>query len=235
MSLRAVRRQDPSEAGVAAQTRTQRRTSERTPEAVADRRTAGLDLLAVRDRLDLPLVVKPIADGSSIGVSWVEEWSQLEPAVAHAAASGGGVLVERAVIGREIDVGVLETADGVLHVSPTLEITTSHGERLFDFHAKYDDPDTRFDIPAALDRPTVIRLEQSARTMFTALGCAGLLRVDFFLRDDGELVLNEVNTMPGFTTASQYPQMWQRAGVDYARLLDLLIESALARGAGTRR
>lgn len=182
---------------------------------------------AERDRLGLPVFVKPARDGSSIGVSKVDDWSDLPAALDRARASDPKVLVEAAVAGREVDIGVLERPDGALLVSPPLEIRTSHG--FFDYDAKYADAGTEFDIPAALDPATTDGLGQDALRLFRALDCQGLLRVDFFIRPDGRRVLNEVNTFPGFTSASQYPRMWRAAGLAYPELLDVLIDTALAR------
>jgi D-alanine-D-alanine ligase len=99
----------------------------------------------------------------------------------------------------------------------------------FDCGAKYGDADTVFDVPATLDPAITDALARDALRLFRALDCTGLLRVDFFVRKDGRRVLNEVNTFPGFSTASQYPRMWQAAGLGYRDLLDVLVDTALAR------
>lgn len=183
---------------------------------------------ADRERLGLPVFVKPAREGSSIGVSKVDEWSELPGAVERARKSDTKVLVEAAVFGREIDIGVLERQGGELQLSPPMEILPSPGHSFFDYDAKYVDARTVFDIPAALDPPTTEAIGRDALRLFRALGCSGLLRVDFFLRPDGTRVVNEVNTFPGFTGASQYPRMWQAAGLDYPDLLDVLIDTARA-------
>ena len=185
-----------------------------------------------QERLGLPSFVKPSRAGSSLGVTKLERWADLEVAVAIARKEDSTVLVEAGVPGREIDIGVLELPDGTLSVSPPLEIKVAPG-RLFDYHAKYADPETVFEVPAALDIATLDRISSQATLAFEALGCAGLLRVDFFLRPDGQLVFNEVNTFPGFTAASQYPRMWQAVGVSYRELLTTLIGTALARSGGS--
>lgn len=99
----------------------------------------------------------------------------------------------------------------------------------FDFDAKYQDSATVFEVPAQVDQPTRARLDRAARQAFAALDCAGLLRVDCFIDADGRVVVNEVNTLPGFTSESQYPRMWQAVGLDYSELLDTLIQTALCR------
>lgn len=180
---------------------------------------------ADRDRLGLPVFVKPAREGSSVGVSKVDDWAGLPAALARARRCDAKVLVEAAVPGREIDIGVLERPDGTLEVSPPLEIRTGHA--FFDYRAKYADPATVFEVPARLDPATTRAFGRDAVRLFRELGCAGLLRVDFFLRPDGTRVLNEVNTFPGFTGVSQYPRMWRAAGLDYAALLDVLVDTAL--------
>ncbi|HEX6353163.1 D-alanine--D-alanine ligase family protein [Actinophytocola sp.] len=182
---------------------------------------------ADRERLGLPVFVKPAREGSSIGVSRVDDWAELPAAVDAARKSDGKVLVEAAVTGREIDMGVLERPGGELAVSPPMEILTSDAYSFFDYTAKYGDPTTVLDVPAAVDPAVTEALGHDAVRLFRALECSGLLRVDFFLREDGSRVVNEVNTFPGFTSASQYPRMWQAAGLGYGDLLDVLVDTAL--------
>jgi D-alanine-D-alanine ligase len=189
---------------------------------------------ADRDRLGLPVFVKPARAGSSIGVSKVTRWDLLPQAVAQARRADLKVLVEAAVPGREVEVAVLEYPDGRLEAGPPLEITVPAGHEFFDFDAKYRDPATCFTTPAPLDRPTTAEVRDLAVRVFRTLDCAGLLRVDFFLRADNDRLVptvNEVNTMPGLAAASQFPQIWRAAGTDYPQLLDVLITTALARGA----
>jgi len=183
---------------------------------------------ADRERLGLPVFVKPARGGSSIGVSKVEDWAELSDALDLARASDHKVLVETAVPGREIDIGVLQRPNGDLEVSPPMEIRPSAEHTFFDYRAKYADSATVFDVPAALDPAATGAIGRDALCLFRELGCAGLLRVDFFLRPDGTRVVNEVNTFPGFTSVSQYPRMWQAAGLGYSDLLDVLVDTALA-------
>ncbi|MEU4690449.1 D-alanine--D-alanine ligase family protein [Actinoplanes sp. NPDC023714] len=178
-------------------------------------------------RLGLPVFVKPARGGSSIGVSRVDDWAALPAAVATARLCDPKVLVESAVPGREIDVGVLEMPDGRLIASPPLEIRVDEAHGFFDYQAKYQKGITEFTVPAVLDPATTARLQQEAVRVFRTLGCSGLLRVDFFLAPDGTLTVNEVNTMPGMTSMSQFPRMWQAAGIAYPDLLDILIGTAL--------
>lgn len=188
---------------------------------------------AEKERLGLPVYVKPARSGSSVGVSRVDAWAELPAAIAAANRSDRKVLVESALTGREIDVGVLERPDGSVEVSPPLEIRLAPHQRLFDHDAKYTDSGTTFEVPARLDPEITERLRDLSLRAFAALECSGLLRVDFFVDDEGAATINEVNTFPGFTSSSQYPRMWQAVGLDYADLLDTLIETALRR-AGQR-
>lgn len=180
------------------------------------------------EHLGLPVFVKPARTGSSIGVHRVDRWDELAAAVHAASGHDRKVMIEEAVQGREIDIGVLEYPDGRVEAGAPLEIRVGGGHQFFDFAAKYEDPATAFDVPARLDAPTAHRLQQTAIQIFQTLGCSGLLRVDFFLRAQGEIVVNEVNTMPGLTAASQYPKMWQARGLPFAALIDVLISTALA-------
>lgn len=184
-----------------------------------------------RARLGLPVFVKPARAGSSLGVSRVDDWADLGAALALARGADEKVLVEAAVGGREIDVAVLQYADGTIEAGPPLEIRVAPGRSFFDYDAKYSSGNVVFDIPARLDHATTSRLQLKALQVFTALGCRGLLRVDFFLPAAAgggfeEPVVNEVNTFPGFTAASQFPQMWKAAGMPFERLLDILISTA---------
>jgi D-alanine-D-alanine ligase len=168
-----------------------------------------------------PVVVKPVAAGSSQGVSRVDVPEALAPALDAAFALDDRVLVEDLVAGREVDVAVLRRADGTLFVPPALEIVT---DGIFDYDAKYGG-NADFRIPAALDETDAKALQNAATWVFEALGCAGVARVDFFLTEAGP-VLNEVNTMPGMTEHSQAPRMFAAAGMTYPDLLDELVRGA---------
>jgi D-alanine-D-alanine ligase len=176
-------------------------------------------------------VVKPTRAGSSHGVAGVGGPGGLAPARREALALDGSALVEEYLTGREIDIAVLEHADGALHCAPALEIGVPEGG-IFDTAGKYDgEPDFR--VPADLDDTTRASLEEAAIAMFRALGCRGIARVDFFLTPRG-IVLNEINTFPGFTSHSQVPRMFAAEGVAYPDLLDALIDTALVRSDGRR-
>ncbi|AZI59546.1 D-alanine--D-alanine ligase [Nakamurella antarctica] len=187
-----------------------------------------------RDLIGLPAFVKPARAGSSLGVSRVDCWEDLEAAIAHARQTDPKVLVEKAVLGREIECGVLEFPDGSVRASPTAEIHLGTDFSFYDFTAKYLDDAATFDIPASLTPETTARLSDLAARAFAALDCQGLARVDFFVTLDGEVVINEINTMPGFTPISMFPRMWLAGGLTYSELLTNLVQTALSRGTGLR-
>ena len=188
---------------------------------------------ATRDRLGLPVFVKPARAGSSIGITRVTDWAQFPAAVAEAAAEDEKVIVEAAVPGREIECGVLAArGTGLPEASLPAEIRLREGVDWYDFAAKYLDDAAEFDIPADLTPAQTEAVQAAARRAYLALDCRGLARVDFFLGTgaDGEdlLVINEVNTMPGFTPISMFARMWAATGVDFAELVDRLVTGALA-------
>ncbi|HWC34800.1 MAG TPA: D-alanine--D-alanine ligase family protein [Mycobacteriales bacterium] len=186
--------------------------------------------------LGWPVFVKPARGGSSIGISKVSDRSGLDDAVARAARHDPKVLIEAAVSGREIECGVLAgVAGGAPEASVPAEIRLAGGAEFYDFEAKYmPESGTEFDIPPNLPAATIEEVRRTAVAAFEALDCEGLARVDFFLADDGQLLVNEVNTMPGFTPASMFPRMWAATGVDYPSLVSRLIDDALQRGTGLR-
>ncbi len=188
---------------------------------------------AERDRLGLPVFVKPARAGSSLGVCRADRWEDVPEAVAQARLHDPKVLVEAAVVGREIECGVLEFPDGRIEASPTAEIHVAGG-RFYDFDAKYLDDVATFDIPAQLPAGVEERVRAMAVAAFRALDAQGLARVDFFVGDDGTVTVNEVNTMPGFTPISMFPRMWGAAGLGYRELLTVLVRTAIARGTGLR-
>jgi D-alanine-D-alanine ligase len=186
-----------------------------------------------RARLGLPVFVKPARAGSSYGITKVTDWSALDDAVAAARAIDPKVLVEQGMVGREIECGVLEGEyGGGPEASLLAEIRVLRDHEFYDFEAKYLDDATEYDIPANLPEPVARRIQDYARRTFTALDCAGLARVDFFVAPDGEVHLNEINTMPGFTSTSMFPRMWAATGLEYPKLISRLIRTALRRGTG---
>ncbi len=193
-----------------------------------------------RERLGLPVFVKPARGGSSIGVSRVGHWDELAAAIAAARRHDPKVIVEAAIDGREVECGVLEFPDGTVQASALGEIRVRGADGVgdddgafYDFATKYLDNAADLDVPADVDPETAAQIRALAVRAFAAIDGQGLARVDFFLTADGP-VINEINTMPGFTTISMYPQMWAASGVDYPTLLATMVDTALARGTGLR-
>jgi D-alanine-D-alanine ligase len=186
-----------------------------------------------RRRLGLPVFVKPARSGSSVGISKVKKWGDFDSAVADARRHDPKVVVEAAVEGREVECAVLDRlGGGPPEASVPAEILVPEQFDFYDYEAKYLSEDIRFAVPADLPAGTTAAVREVACRAFTALDCAGLARVDVFVRPDGSVLLNEVNTMPGFTPVSMFPRMWAATGVDYPQLIDRLLRLALARGAG---
>jgi D-alanine-D-alanine ligase len=178
--------------------------------------------------LSFPLVVKPTNGGSSNGVSVVRSVEDYAPAIALAHSTGDAALVEAFVSGREVDIAIFRDRDGVLRSGATLEIGVPRGA-VFGRTEKYDGT-AEFTVPAHLDRAEHDAIEEAARDLYDALGCAGVARFDFFVTDDGVL-LNEVNTAPGFTEQSQVPRMFAAAGLSYVDLVRSLIEATISASA----
>jgi D-alanine-D-alanine ligase len=188
--------------------------------------------------LGYPVFVKPARGGSSIGISKVSGPAELEYAVEHARQFDPKVIVEASVDGaRELEVGVLQSLDTrpVPEASVVAEIKVDGTRDFYDFEAKYvSDEDVELVVPAELEPGEEESVRSMAVQAFEAVSAEGLARVDFFLRPDGLVVLNEINTMPGFTPLSMFPRVWAASGVDYPELVDRLIQLALRRPTGLR-
>lgn len=186
--------------------------------------------------LGWPVFVKPARAGSSMGVSKVREPAGLETAILAAREHDPKVIVEEAVDGREIECGVLEGIGGAQpDASVVGEIGMDGSHDFYDFESKYlPDNGVELKIPADLPAGLAKQVREMAVVAFEALSCESLARVDFFLRPDGSVVVNEVNTMPGFTPTSMFPSLWAESGLDYPALVDRMISTALARPTGLR-
>lgn len=186
---------------------------------------------ADKKRLGLPVFVKPANGGSSIGVSKVERWEELDAAVALAFENDSKVLVEAAANGDEVEIGVIERSGGELDASVPAKLngTEDSDEGFYGFETKYLDNHVTATIPAPYSAEVTDALRELATRAFVALGCKSLARVDFFVDGDGNALLNEVNTMPGFTPISMFPQVWLGSGLGYGELLDVLVTTALER------
>lgn len=189
--------------------------------------------------LGLPVVVKPARAGSSTGVSIVTEWQDLDDAISIARELDPKIVIEAAAVNkREVECGVIQNARGKPIASEVGEIVVKLDDEhdYYDFGAKYLDGTSINVVPADIPPGTKERIRAYALLAFDAVGCEGLARVDFFLTDSvsGGLVINEINTMPGFTPFSMFPKLWQASGIDYAELVENLITRALERPTGLR-
>ncbi|MFV0458214.1 MAG: D-alanine--D-alanine ligase family protein [Actinomycetales bacterium] len=186
--------------------------------------------------LGFPVFVKPARAGSSMGITRVGAPEDVERAVEAARVHDPKVVVEAAIEGREIECGVLQDlAGGAPIASLPGEIEVTGGHDFYDFEAKYlDEGNVRLSCPADLPDEVTERVQDLARRTFVAMGCEGLARVDVFVTRDWSVVVNELNTMPGFTPFSMFPRMWAASGMSYPQLVDHLIQLALTRPVGLR-
>ena len=184
--------------------------------------------------LTFPLFVKPARSGSSRGTTKVKQKSDLASAVEHALSFDTKVIIEQAVVGKEIECAVLQ-ADEKITVSEVGQISISSKFEFYDFQAKYLDNSMELIVPADLPAGVQSKIQQAAITAFNAAGCEGLARVDFFYSTQGEIVINEINTMPGFTPTSVYPKLIEKNGINYQELITKLITTAQARSASITR
>jgi len=183
--------------------------------------------------LNYPLFVKPARSGSSRGTTKVKQSSDLKAAVEAALAFDSKVIIEQAVDGKEIECAVLQS-QGKTIVSPVGEIVISSKYEFYDFQAKYLDDSMQLvfpDLPAGVEE----KIQSAALTAFNAAGCEGLARVDFFYSTSGDVVINEINTMPGFTPLSVYPKLIEKSGINYQGLITTLIQTAQTRSASITR
>ncbi len=177
----------------------------------------------IENKLGYPCFVKPVRTGSSVGVGKAHNRAELKDAIKNAAKFDRKILVEENIDGHEVECAVLGNenpkAATVGEIMPTVEF--------YDFDAKYNDNSTQLQIPADLPEKTIEQIREYAVKAFKALDGSGLSRVDFFVKhSDGSVVLNEINTLPGFTNISMYPKLWGAVGLGYSELLDKLIELA---------
>jgi D-alanine-D-alanine ligase len=192
-------------------------------------------ILAKAHALGLPVFVKPSRAGSSLGITRVDDAANLEDAIEQARHHDPRVVVERGLDNvREIEVGVMTDEAGAAIASVCGEVAVRSGHAFYDFAAKYLEDAADLHAPADLPESTSDHIRALACSTFTALGCEGLARVDFFLTSTGDVLVNEVNTMPGFTPISMFPRMWQATGIEYPALVDRLIRDAMRRGTGLR-
>lgn len=176
--------------------------------------------------LGLPFFVKPANMGSSVGVSKVSEEKDFDKAIREAFKYDRKILVEENIVGREIECSVLGNDDPIASVPG--EVISNHD--FYSYEAKYiDEHGAALEIPAKLSEEIIKKVQVLAVKTFKALSCEGLGRVDFFLKENGDVLVNEINTIPGFTSISMYPKLWEASGISYTELIDRLIQLALER------
>ncbi len=195
------------------------------------------EVLAEVGALQFPVFVKPARGGSSIGISRVTEPGEVAAAIEKAREYDPKVVIEQGVRGRELECAVLgnpEIPDGC-EASPLGEVRVLADDGFYDYETKYfDESGAALDIPAVVDDEVAARIRALAKRAYHALDCEGLARADFFLTDDGDVFINEINTMPGFTEISMFPQLWQSTGMTYPELVGRLVDMAVARPLGLR-
>ncbi|MCP4756277.1 MAG: D-alanine--D-alanine ligase [Proteobacteria bacterium] len=204
---------------------------------IADFRAVGADddlpeYTAISNELGVPFFVKPANLGSSVGINKVNDASEYEHAVRDAFKYDNKIVIEETIEGREIECSVLGNADPIASVPG--EVVSQR--EFYSYEAKYiDETGALLEIPAKLPEKTVGRIQELAVATFKTLSCEGLGRVDFFLKKEGEIVINEINTIPGFTSISMYPRLWEESGISYTELIDRLIQLAFERFEKERR
>ena len=186
-----------------------------------DRMEAVLD--AIEDKFDYPVFVKPAGTGSSVGVSKAADRAAAERALLDAGQYDDKILVEEFIDGREVEVAVLGNSNPVASVCGEID----SGAEFYDYEAKYVASTSEAYIPARISEQAQERVRELAVKVFSAVGCKGLSRVDFFVTKDERIVLNEINTLPGFTSISMYPKLFEASGIPYSQLIDKLMELAL--------
>jgi D-alanine-D-alanine ligase len=197
----------------------------RSPDTALDRVAA----------LGSPVFVKPARAGTSLGITKVGPGGDLVAAIETAREHDPRVVVEASVEGaREIECGVLVDEEGEPRASVCAEIVLRGGHDFYDFEAKYLEDAADLVVPADLPADVADSVRSQSIRAFEALGCEGLARCDFFLDRAGRVLVNEVNTMPGFTAISMFPRVWAESGVDYPSLVDRLVRDALRHGTGLR-
>ncbi len=181
---------------------------------------------SVKRELGMPVFVKPANLGSSVGISKAKNEAELHEAVAKAFSYDTKIIIEEAIVGREIECSVLGNENPIASVPG--EVASTHD--FYSYEAKYlDENGAALIVPAEIPEDTKRKIQTMAVQVFKTLECEGLGRVDFFLKENGEILVIEINTMPGFTKISMYPRMWEASGIYYSQLIDQLIELALAR------
>jgi D-alanine-D-alanine ligase len=203
-----------------------------TPNFLTFARSDKISFAKVRKILGMPLFIKPANLGSSVGISKVAKRAQFSAAAKEAFRYDNKIIIEEFIRGREIECSVLGNQNPIASLPGEIIVQ----QDFYSYDAKYiDEKGARFEIPARLPKAVVQKIRKLALRSYRVLCCEGMARVDFFLRANGEVLVNEINTIPGFTKISMYPKMWQATGISYSRLIDRLIKLALERSRREKR
>jgi len=192
---------------------------------VAIKSNEKFNFTEIKKKLGLPLFIKPANMGSSVGINKVQNENEFKKAIKEAFKFDIKIVVEEFIKGREIECAVLGNEKPMASIPG--EIIAN--QEFYSYDAKYIDEGSVAEIPAKLDKKTIKKIQELAVKVFQVLGCEGMGRVDFFLKDNGEVIVNEINTIPGFTSISMYPKLWEASGLPLPKLLDKLIELAIER------
>jgi D-alanine-D-alanine ligase len=202
------------------------------PTFLAFERSDKISFAKVKKTLGMPLFIKPANLGSSVGISKVATPSQFSAAVKEAFRYDNKIVIEEFIRGREIECSVLGNDNPIASLPGEIIVNRD----FYSYNAKYlDDQGARLEIPAKLPKAIVKKVRQTAVRVYKALCCEGMGRIDFFVQANGRVLVNEINTIPGFTQISMYPKMWEATGISYSRLIDRLIQLAIARHRSEKR
>jgi len=203
-----------------------------TPNFLAFARSDKIGFVKVKKTLGMPLFIKPANLGSSVGISKVAKPAEFSAAVKEAFRYDNKIIIEEFIQGREIECSVLGNEQPIASLPGEIIVN----REFYSYDAKYiDDKGARLEIPAKLPKQVVKNIREMALKVYQALCCEGMARVDFFVQANGRVLVNEINTIPGFTQISMYPKMWEATGISYSRLIDRLIELAIARHRSEKR
>lgn len=197
-----------------------------TPNFLAFARSDKISFVKVKKTLGMPLFVKPANLGSSVGISKVVKPAQFAAAVKEAFRYDNKIIIEEAIQGREIECSVLGNEKPIASLPGEIVVNRD----FYSYDAKYlDDKGARLEIPAKLPKAIIKKVRDIALQAYRALCCEGMGRIDFFVQANGRVLVNEINTIPGFTKISMYPKMWEASGISYSKLIDRLIQLAIQR------
>jgi D-alanine---D-serine ligase len=198
----------------------------RTPASIVVSQSQLIEEIAAKtEHLKLPLFVKPVKSGSSIGITLVKEKAELPASVAEAFTHDNRVIIEEFIEGFEVGCAILGNDDLIVGEVDEIELESGY----FDFKEKYTLATSKIHMPARIDKDMASKVKESAIKIYHALGCSGLARVDMFITPNQDIVFNEVNTFPGFTDHSRYPNMMKGIGLTFSEIIDKLIQLGLER------